>query len=254
MDKELLRSVIIATGLIVIISMFIMSYIKNLKAQKESDAEDDAKTPDVPEPEKSNIIDFFSNKIASLKANVPTAKQEREPEQAKPEKPKETPPVSRYSELDATAEPEVASIEEIEVEEDIDPPARMATPTLIQFSLIANSADGFNGLDLQSAFSIVGLVYGSLKIYERLDANRLVDYGVACMQEPGTFPEKDLENFYCPGLVFFMQPGVLDNAQEIFDDFVETLQILAIELDGTIRDHKKHILKDATIQAIRLSL
>ena len=50
------------------------------------------------------------------------------------------------------------------------------------------------------------------------------------------------------------QPGVLDNAQEIFDDFVETLQILAIELDGTIRDHKKHILKDATIQAIRLSL
>ena len=48
MDKELLRSVIIATGLIVIISMFIMSYIKNLKAQKESDAEDDTKTPDVP--------------------------------------------------------------------------------------------------------------------------------------------------------------------------------------------------------------
>ena len=72
--------------------------------------------------------------------------------------------------------------------------------------------------------------------------------------EPGTFPDTDLEKFYCPGLVFFMQPGVLDNAQEIFDDFVETLQILAIELDGTILDHKKQILSDTTIQAIRLSL
>ena len=254
MDKELLRSVIIATGLIVIIGMFIVSYIKNLKAQKESEVDDDAETTDVPEQAKSNIIDFFANKIAGLKANVPTTKQDREPEQAKPGLPKEKQPVSRYSKLDVAAEPEVASVEEIAEEEDIDPPARMATPTLIQFSLIANSPDGFNGIDLQNAFSIVGLVYGSLKIYERLDANRLVDYGVACMQEPGTFPEKDLENFYCPGLVFFMQPGVLDNAQEIFDDFVETLQILAIELDGTIRDHKRHILKDATIQAIRLSL
>ena len=112
----------------------------------------------------------------------------------------------------------------------------------------------FSGIRTISAFSIVGLVYGSLKIYERLDANRLVDYGVACMMEPGTFPSTDLENFYCPGLVFFMQPGVLDNAQEIFDDFVETLQILAIELDGTILDHKKQILSDTTIQAIRLSL
>ena len=140
------------------------------------------------------------------------------------------------------------------IDEQVEPDVRMATPTLIQFSLIAKDPAGFNGLDLQMAFNIVGLVYGSLKIYERLDANRLVDYGVACMVESGTFPETDLENFYCPGLVFFMQPGVLDDAHVIFDDYIETLQILAIELNATILDHKKHVLTDATIQAIRLSL
>ena len=59
---------------------------------------------------------------------------------------------------------------------------------------------------------MVGLEYGSLKIFERLDANRLVDFGVACIVEPGTFPDKDLENFYCPGIVFFMQPEALDDA------------------------------------------
>ena len=149
-----------------------------------------------------------------------------------------------------STQPEISETDD----DQVDPDVRMATPSLIQFSLIAKDAVGFNGLDLQNAFNIVGLVYGSLKIYERLDANRLVDYGVACMVESGTFPETDLENFYCPGLVFFMQPGVLDNAHEIFDDYIETLQILAIELDGTILDHKKQVLTDNTIQAIRLSL
>ena len=51
-----------------------------------------------------------------------------------------------------------------------------------------------------------------------------------------------------------MQPAVLDDAQTIFDDFIETLQLLAIELDGTILDHTKQKLTDATIQAFRLSL
>ena len=105
-----------------------------------------------------------------------------------------------------------------------------------------------------NAFSIVGLEYGSLKIYERLDAKRLVDYGVASMVDRGVFPDTDMDAFYTPGLVFFMQPAVLDDAQTIFDDFIETLQLLAIELDGTILDHTKQKLTDATIQAFRLSL
>ena len=100
----------------------------------------------------------------------------------------------------------------------------------------------------------MGLEYGNLKIYERLDANRLVDFGVACMVEPGTFPDSDLDTFNCPGLVFFMQPGALDDAQAVFDDYIETIQLLAIELDGIILDHHREPLTDATIQSLRQSL
>ena len=146
------------------------------------------------------------------------------------------------------------SVYEPEEEDDIEPPPRAAVPAIIQFSLIAKADEGFNGIDLINAFGIVGLEYGNLKIYERLDANRLVDFGVACMVEPGTFPDKDLDNFYCPGLVFFMQPGALDDAQAVFDDYLDTIQLLAIELDGTIRDHQRQPLTDATIQSLRQSL
>ncbi|MDD2801503.1 MAG: cell division protein ZipA C-terminal FtsZ-binding domain-containing protein, partial [Methylococcales bacterium] len=96
--------------------------------------------------------------------------------------------------------------------------------------------------------------YGSLKIFERLDANRLVDFGVACMVEPGTFPDYDLEDFYCPGIVFFMQPEALDDAQAVFDDYVETIKLLAEQLDGVILDHRRQPLTDATVEAIRQSL
>ncbi|MDD1638555.1 MAG: cell division protein ZipA C-terminal FtsZ-binding domain-containing protein, partial [Methylococcaceae bacterium] len=139
-------------------------------------------------------------------------------------------------------------------EDEIEPPQRVSVPAIIQFSLIAKADEGFNGIDLVNAFGIVGLEYGNLKIYERLDANRLVDYGVACMVEPGTFPDSNLDSFYCPGLVFFMQPAALDDAQAVFDDYIETIEILAVELDGMIMDHQRQPLTDATIQSLRQSL
>jgi len=132
-------------------------------------------------------------------------------------------------------------------------PPRAAVPALSS-SALSQGRRSFNGIDLINAFGIVGLEYGNLKIYERLDANRLVDFGVACMVEPGTFPDSDLDTFYCPGLVFFMQPGALDDAQAVFDDYLDTIQLLAVELDGTIRDHHRQPLTDATIQSLRQSL
>ncbi len=236
MDKELLRSVIIGTGLLIIVGLVVWSYIKNLNSK--TDVDDEFEYDDEPEEPKFNLYDTLKSKLSfNFNFKKPNAIE------------------ASTSSIEALTIADSTETELLEtVDDQIEPDIRMATPSLIQFSLIAKDAIGFNGLDLQSAFNIVGLVYGSLKIYERLDANRLVDYGVACMKEPGTFPDTDLENFYCPGLVFFMQPGVLDNAHEIFDYYIETLQILAIELNGTILDHKKQVLTDDTIQAIRLSL
>jgi cell division protein ZipA len=220
MDKELLRIVIIATGLIIIMGMLTWSYLRNKKSQADLEADDDAK-----------FGRYHNNLSTTDDIDI-----DNEPE-----------PVDHhyFDQEDAVYEPD---------EDDVEPPPREAVPAIIQFRLIAKTDEGFNGIDLVNAFGIVGLEYGSLKIYERLDANRLVDFGVACMVEPGTFPDSDLDTFYCPGLVFFMQPGALDDAQAVFDDYIETIELLAIELDGIILDHHRQELTDAAILGLRQCL
>jgi cell division protein ZipA len=221
MDKELLRIVIIATGLIIIMGMLTWSYLRNKKSQEDMDSYDDQKL----KRQRNNPLTIDDEKIDS--------------------EPIEAVDHHYFDQDDSVYEPE---------DDDIEPPPRVAVPAIIQFSLISKADEGFNGIDLVNAFGIVGLEYGSLKIYERLDPNRLVDFGVACMVEPGTFPNSDLDTFYCPGLVFFMQPGALDDAQTVFDDYIDTIRLLAVELDGTILDQHREPLTDATIQSLRQSL
>ena len=141
-----------------------------------------------------------------------------------------------------------------EGEEEDEPPPRFSVPDIIQFSVVAKAEEGFNGVDLASAFQLAGLEYGSLKIYERLDPNRLVDFGVASMVAPGTFPEDNLESFFCPGIVFFMQPSQLEDAAAVFEDYMETVQLVAAELDGEICDHQRQPLTEATVELFRRSL
>lgn len=225
MDKELLRIVIIATGLMIIMGMLVWSYLRNKKSQEYMDMFDEESFKSPP----SKMFDIEED-VDDFELDIKTS---------------ETTDHHYFDQDDAAFEFE---------EDDIEPPPRVAAPAIIQFRLVAKADDGFNGIDLINAFGIVGLEYGSLKIFERLDANRLVDFGVACMVEPGTFPDSGLDTFYCPGLVVFMQPAALDDAQAVFDDYIETIRFLAIELDGIILDHHKQPLTDATIQSLRQSL
>jgi cell division protein ZipA len=224
MDKELLRIVIIATGLMIIMGMLTWSYLRNKRAQ--------------------NDIDFYDELEFNGQPHNPLTLNDEQTDNVTTKQPDDDDHF--YDQEDA--------IYPGNDDDDNEPTTRVSAPAIIQFSLIAKADEGFNGIDIINAFGIVGLEFGSLKIFERLDENRLVDYGVACMTEPGTFPEKDLESFFTPGLVFFMQPSALDDPQAIFDDYIDTLQLLAIELDGIMLDHHRKELTDHTIQSLRQSL
>ena len=129
--------------------------------------------------------------------------------------------------------------------------SRKDLPGLIEFSIVARADEGFNGLDLFDAFERVGLKYGSVKVFERIDKRRLVDFAVASMLEPGIFPDDDLENYFCPGIVFFMQPRELDSPAAVFEDFIYTIEVLAEELDGVAWDHQRQPLTEETIEHFR---
>lgn len=237
MDKELLRIVIIATGLLVIIGMILWSYIKNRNAEHDSDE--------------------FENEqaIGSSPAAIdPSLKIHPERDEFDI-----IPMGSAKHTLDAEEDDWEDDInggfnKDFD-DDDMESDSRLAIPDIIQFGVVANADEGFNGVDLVLAFQMVGLEYGDLKVYERINKQGGVDFGVACMVEPGTFPEaEDLMYFNCPGIVFYLQHRDLEDAQTVFEDFVDTIKTVAKELDGVIWDHQRQPLTEATIQAILLSL
>ena len=226
MDKELLRSVIIATGMIIMLIMVTWGYLSNKRLQAEWAEEDEL---------------AFNNKTQAPLEDV----EDHLDDNLDDEYPTETIDQHYYDKDDAVLEP---------TKNDVEPTPRFSIPAVIQFSLMAKAKEGFNGVDLANAFAIVGLEYGSLRIYERIDSKRLVDFGVVSMLGTGVFPHESIDNFYCPGLIFFMQPGQLNHARQVFEDFIETIEIVAIELDGTILDHNRQLLTDDTIHLFHQSL
>ncbi len=229
MDKELLRVVIIATGLLIIMGMLAWHFLKNKKF--------------------SQGMGFFAEQ--DYTGNINESLVINDDFDGRDDF--EITPVEKSAESVASLLDDVDNDFEFD-DEMVEPIPRFVAPDIIQFSVVAKTAQGFNGLDLFKAFQIAQLEYGSLKIFERLDANRRVDFGVACLVEPGTFPNSGLEAFFCPGIVFFMQPGLLDDAPKLFNDFLEAVNIVAVELDGDILDHQREPLTNATIQLIRESL
>ena len=141
------------------------------------------------------------------------------------------------------------------LDEDLELDARSFLPDILQFGVVARDDEGFNGVDLVLVFGMVDLEYGDMKVYERINKNGEVDLGVACMVEPGTFTDGEyLASFNCPGIVFYLQHQDLEDAQAVFDDFVETIKTVAKELDGVIWDHQRQPLTEETSQARRQSL
>jgi cell division protein ZipA len=235
MDKELLRIVIIATGFVVIIGMILWSYIKNRNATADEDA-------------------IASEKVIGSSGEISEALRlhtERDEFDIVP-----VGSAKRTLDSDDNASDwDTEFDDEDEFDDEMESDTRNALPEILQFGVVANDDEGFNGLELVMVFESVGLEYGDMKVYERINKHGDVDFGVACMVEPGTFPDGEyLASFNCPGIVFYLQHQDLEDAQNVFDDYIDTIKTIAKELDGVVWDHQRQPLTDETIQAIRRSL
>lgn len=229
MDKELLRVVIVLIGMLVMIGMVLWHFFKTLRDKRTADdyyAEDDYdnEVDDYEDEELDHAFDIF--------------------------------PLQSEIEGDGLLDDEdIKPVHKPEPKVEVPKAQSKATlPALIEFSIVARADEGFNGEILFDAFERVGLKYGSVRVFERVDKNRLVDFAVASMIDPGTFPDSDLAQFYCPGIVFYMQPREVENPLAVFDDFMDTIDTLAIELDGVVWDHQRQPLTAETIAQFRQML
>lgn len=248
MDKELLRIAIIGTGLIIMVAMIVSAYLKDKQAREDEEYYDDdeeefdeeffddevesVKKPSVAE----TLKNMYSHKVQQLQKVAPKFEKEIEPdiepvtEKIKKTEPSKPPKESEESKQSTSAQ------------------------AILQFTVITSGNEDFNVADVFHVLEELGLEYGSMKIFERIDENRFVHFGVASLVEPGTFPSENLENHYCPGVVFFVQFDGLENPQAVFDDYVETAVTFAHAMDGRVLDHRRQPLTDAMVNAIRQSL
>ncbi|TPQ27052.1 cell division protein ZipA C-terminal FtsZ-binding domain-containing protein [Methylomonas koyamae] len=237
MDKELLRVVIILIGVLVMIGMVLWHFVKSLRYKRAADDYYDEDSYD------DRTVDEFAVEgeedglgVFALGDDLVDGDALLDDKAIKP---------SPKAAVAARREPEKAVA--------VPAPATSRThlPILIEFSIVARADQGFNGEDLFDAFERVGLRYGSVRVFERVDANRMVDFAVASMVDPGTFPDTGLDDFYCPGIVFFMQPREVDNPLAVFDDFMETIDTLADALDGVVWDNQRQPLTAETVAQFR---
>ncbi|MEN9756173.1 MAG: hypothetical protein RL755_360 [Pseudomonadota bacterium] len=262
MDKELLRIAIIGTGLIIMVSMIVSAYLKDKQARED---EEDFYSDDFDDEFEDDFDDLdgaFMDEPPHEKSVLPSTKKTLashivdvfQSTQPKPSKaPQSSAQQVKVDIENVSAKESLAAHKHEEI--DIDPPQRPAVaPSIIQFSVITKGNDDFNGADIFHVMENLGLEYGSMQIFERIDENRLVQFGAACMLEPGTFPRDNIDEFYCPGIVFFMQIDVLDDRVAAFNDYVHTIVVFAQQMDGVILDHRRQVLTNEMVDAIRNSL
>ncbi len=235
MDKEILRIVIIATGLLVSIGMILWSYLNS----RQTDEDDEV------EIRHEKAIGSKGNIDESLRIHHENDDYDIIPIGSARESSAGDSEIDWDDELNG----------DFDGSDETGYSERQIIPDVLQFAIVAPNETGFKGNDIANALDIAGLEYGNLKVYERINALGQVNYGVACITQPGTFPEGDaMDSFTCPGIVFYLQHGDLDDAQEVFEDFVESMKLVAKKLGGEIWDHQRKPLTDATLQIIRMSL
>lgn len=218
MDKELLRVVIVLIGALVMVAMLLWHYLKVWKERRDIDDE-------YPEDGYADDEEEYPEEDVALHIA-----EEEEFD-------------SGYVDSEPKAEHKLA-----------DKPAKqnLLMPRLIKFYLAAHAGETFHGVALFDALERSGLQYSrTVRVFERIDQNYLVDFSVASMDEPGIFPDSHLEDFHCHGIVFYLQPREVDNPLAVFDDFIETIDTLAMDLDGVALDSQHELLTAETIAQFR---
>lgn len=255
MDKELLRIAIIATGLIIMVAMIVSAY---LKSRQDDEDEYEEYEDEFDENEYEEDFDDEPVKKPSLAQSLKNVYNQKVQQVQQIKQRQKIVPVVEDDDDDESyfdLEPAAPKSKKEEPIQNEDAHRQSTSPSILQFSVITKGQDDFNMADVFHVLEGLGLEYGNTHIFERIDETGFIHFGVASLVEPGTFPDTDLENYYCPGVVFFMQfDEDLKNPRASFDDYVETALQFAHAMDGVVLDHRRQPLTDAMVNAIRAAL
>jgi len=241
MDRETVRLILLAIGVIVIAGMYVWGRHKQkildfLQQRSELDELDFDPSLDKEPPDYGE-----EDELDSVSAPNRTGRRFSDDELDLGEEAEDVVPAAQQPARTAPGEK--------------DRPGALGSPFLIQLSVVAGDGFVFAGDELKSALLDLDLIHGEMGIFHRYDRQfRKPLFSVASLVKPGTFPIDDMESFECPGVVLFFQPATVDDPLSVFDDLVDTCRELAVRLDGIEWDEARRPLTEEKIARMRSRL
>jgi len=147
---------------------------------------------------------------------------------------------------------ESTDIESTDVEKA--PPARKPQPTMRpeKFVVVNVLANGhFDGQTLLEAIVELGLVYGEMSIFHRLDEDGQAEFSLANSVEPGTFDLAEIDKLQIAGVVLFMRVHKVHDPIEVYDNMMDVAQTLCDEFGGKLQDESRSAMTSQTIEHCR---
>ncbi len=119
-------------------------------------------------------------------------------------------------------------------------------------NVLAPSGQPFAGDELFASLRGLGLKFGHMNIFHRMDAgSKKVQFSVANIVEPGTFEMADMETIRSPGLCFFLQLPGPENPLEAFENMLSAARGVAAELNGELKDEQRSFMTPQTEEHYR---
>lgn len=124
---------------------------------------------------------------------------------------------------------------------------------VIVMNVFSRDDSGFNGADLMRVILACGMRYGEMDIFHREEdgADAAIQFSMANLVKPGTFDLNDMDNFFTPGVSFFLSLPGPKNSMKAFDYMYETAQCVVKNLNGELKDEMHSAMTSQTIEHSR---
>jgi cell division protein ZipA len=164
-------------------------------------------------------------------------------------------PENLFEEVKAVREPTVRSVSALEqtktqkLSHSVSPVAEM-----VAITVMARHSGTFLGKQILEAFQEVYLHYGERQIfhrYENQDGTGQKMFSVVSAIEPGYFDLSKIDALKTPGIILFFTLTRPNQSIAAFETMLRTAKLLAMRLDGELKDERRGLLTSQRIEQYR---
>ncbi|MBU0456195.1 MAG: cell division protein ZipA C-terminal FtsZ-binding domain-containing protein [Pseudomonadota bacterium] len=125
---------------------------------------------------------------------------------------------------------------------------------LMTIGVFASEGKKFGGYELLQAIQANGFYYGDMQIFHHYGHDLTLSkklFSLASATEPGDFDLNNMGNFFCKGLILFMNIQEHSEPVSVFDKMIDTASQLSDDINGVLVLPDKKAFTKEHVDAIR---